>query len=124
MEILLNYNAEPNVQDAPECGSNTPLHIAAEKNGGMLEILELLKRDGGDPTIPNKQKFTCLHISCRNGNLEMTKYLLSIGLDPNARDAYGYSAAYWAKENDHSDLCAILPPPMKTSPTEFFNYMS
>ena len=54
-----------------------------------------------------------MHIACRNGNIEMVKYLLDKGVDANKPDEFGYTAAYWAKENDHPELLPLLPAPKK-----------
>ena len=39
VELLLQYNAEPNVKDNYEVGFNTPLHLAADLN--LLNMMEL-----------------------------------------------------------------------------------
>jgi ankyrin repeat protein len=91
-----------------EVGGNTPMHKATEKN--MIDIIDKFIAYGGDPTIKNKAGFTCLHIAAREGLVEIVKLLLNkgiycltklkiilIGVDPNIRDTYGFSAAYWAK---------------------------
>jgi hypothetical protein len=49
--------------------------------------------------------------------------LLTKGVDPNIRDVYGYSASYWAKENKHTDICEVLPAPLKISKEEFYDYI-
>lgn len=105
IEILLQYGANPNKQENHEIGLNTPLHKATEKN--MIEVVDLFLSFGGDPTVKNKSGFTCLHIAARDGHVEIVKLLLNkgkifpdikvIGIDPNIRDAYGFSASYWAK---------------------------
>ncbi|MFN9898088.1 MAG: ankyrin repeat domain-containing protein, partial [bacterium] len=54
--------------------------------------------------MPNSNGFTCLHIAAKEGYLDMCRRLMAIGCDPNIRDKYGFSAAYWAKENRHKDV--------------------
>ena len=51
--------------------------MAVERN--MIDIMDLFLQCGGDPTIQNQHGFTCLHISVREGQLDMTKFLLSKG---------------------------------------------
>lgn len=63
-----------------EVGGNTAMHKATEKN--MIDIIDKFIYYGGDPTIKNKQGFTCLHIACRDGRLQIVKLLLSKGVDP------------------------------------------
>ena len=49
IQTLLEYKADPNIQENEEIGFNTPLHRAVEKN--MLDIVELFIECGADPTI-------------------------------------------------------------------------
>ena len=78
------------------------MHKATEKN--MIDIIEKFLVCGGDPTVKNKQGFTCLHIAARDGRVEIVKLLINKGVDPNIRDSYGFSAAYWAKQNKHTKV--------------------
>ena len=121
IELLLQFQANPNIQDNLEVGFNTPLHIATDHN--QLNIIELLLDKGGNPSIQNKCGFTCLHIAARNGFLEMTKLLKAKGVDQDIRDHFQNNAAYWAKEYDHHDVMALLTPPLKVSKEEFTEYM-
>ncbi len=43
-------------------------------------------------------------------------------MDPNIRDKMGYSASYWAKENGHAEVVAVLPPPLSISIEEFYEH--
>jgi len=63
----------------------------------MIDIVDKFITFGGDPTIKNKAGFTSLHIAARDGRTEIVKLLLNKGVDPNIRDGFGFSAAYWAK---------------------------
>mgnify|MGYP000742770659 CR=1 FL=1 len=49
IETLLQYDADPNIQENEEIGFNTPMHRAVEKN--MLDAIDLFLQCGGDPTI-------------------------------------------------------------------------
>ena len=114
---MLQYNANPNIQDNFDIGFNTPLHLAAEDN--LVNIMELFLEKGGDPTIKNKWGFTWLHIAARSGFANMVKLLIAKGVDPNIRDKFGNNASYWAKEYDHYEVIEILPEPLKISKEEF-----
>ena len=39
IKTLLEYKADPNLQDHEEIGCNTPVHKAVEKN--MLDVVEM-----------------------------------------------------------------------------------
>ena len=45
-------------------------------------------------------------------------------MDPNIRDSYGFTAAYWAKQNRHNDIVALLPSPLKISKEEFYDHIT
>ena len=47
----------------------------------------------------------------------------NIGCDANIRDAYGFSAAYWAKQNKHNHICDLLPSPLKITKEEFYDHI-
>ena len=79
---------------------------------------------GGDPTIKNKAGQTCLHIAARNGDKEMCKLLLEkAGVDPDLRDAFGFSAAYWAKQNKHQAITDMLPKPLKVTKEDLYDHI-
>ena len=83
IETLLQYGADPNIQENEEIGFNTPLHRATEKN--MLDVIDLFLQCGGDPSIPNKNGFTCLHIAAKMGFLDMCKLLVTKGKLANSK---------------------------------------
>ena len=85
----------------------------------MLDVVDLFLQCGADPTIPNVHGFTCLHVAARVGLLDMTKLLLARGVNPQIRDKYGNSPAYWAKEKRHADVLEVLPDPLKISMQEY-----
>ena len=39
------------------------------------------------------------------------------------RDMHGYTASYWAKHNGHSNIVAVLPPPVKITKEEYYDYI-
>ena len=49
----------------------------------------------------------------------LIKFSLKTGVNPQIRDKYGNSAAYWAKEKGHQEVKEILPDPLKINMQEF-----
>ena len=90
----MQYGAQPNIQDHEDIGGNTPMHIAAEKN--MFKILDQFMNCGGDPEIKNQLGFSCVHIAAREGHVEIIKLMKAKDVNLDARDEFGYNAAYWA----------------------------
>ena len=74
---LLEYGADPNVQENENVGKNTAMHKATELN--MLETIDIFFQHGADGTIQNKNGFTSLHIAAREGLLDMCKLLITKG---------------------------------------------
>ena len=44
-------------------------------------------------------------------------------MDLNIKDNFGFSAAYWAKDNKHKACMDLLPNPVKMSQEEFMAEM-
>ena len=80
IEILLEAKANPNIKENKEIGSNSPMHMCAER--GMIKIMEMFFDEGGDITETNNSGFTCLHIAAREGHTDMVKWLLLKGKQP------------------------------------------
>ena len=53
------------------------MHKAVERN--MIEMMDLFIQCGGDPAIPNKHGFTCLHVAAKAGLVDMCKFLINKG---------------------------------------------
>ena len=122
IEILLQFDANPNLHENKDVGENTPLHLCSEK--GLLDIMDMFLAFGGDPTCKNKAGQTCLHIAARNGDKEMVKLLLEKGnVDPDIRDGFGFSASYWAKANKHQEICEMLPKPLKVTKEDLYSHI-
>ena len=134
IDILLEAGANPNAHENEEIGNNTPMHNAAERN--MIKVTEMFIDLGGDMTATNNRGFTCLHLACREGHTNMVKFLLSkgkfnnilitalfVGADENVRDKFGYTPSYWAHKEKFTEILAILPPPMKRTQQEIYDYM-
>ena len=83
--MLLKYGAQPNIQEYHEVGMATPLYRACEKNflevreREVTQIAELLLLFGADPTIPNKNGFTALHVAARHGHIDIVNLLINKG---------------------------------------------
>ena len=71
----------------------------------MIQIVKIFLQCGGNPELRNQQGFTCLHIAARNGYVDLVKDLRSYSADiEQIRDAYGFTASYWAHQNGHSEI--------------------
>ena len=77
VEMLLEFNAVPNVQDM---NGNTPLHLTTEVATAKL----LLQRGGANPNIPNTNGFSALHMAAKRGDKAIAEELLKHGADSNA----------------------------------------
>ena len=77
IDTLLQYGADPNIQENEQVGWNTPMHRAVELN--MLDVIDRFLECGGDMTIQYKNGFTCLHIAAREGFVDMCKLLVAKG---------------------------------------------
>ena len=64
-----------------------------------------------------------MHIAARDGRVEIVKLLVNKGVDPNIRDSYGFSAAYWAKQNKHTKVQELLPAALKITKEEFYDHI-
>ena len=80
---------------------------------------------GGNPEIRNQMGFSCLHIAARYGYEFLVKDLKNYSADiEHLRDANGFTASYWAKQNGHSAIVQILPPPQRISKEEYYDYIN
>ena len=121
IQMLLQYGADPNLQENHEIGKNTPFHKAVEKN--LYDACKLFITYGGDPTIKNKSGFSALHIAAKDGKAEICELLVNAGVEPAIRDNYGFNPAYWAKQNNHHHLLKYLGEPLKVTKEEFYDHM-
>ena len=97
------------------------MHEATQRN--MIDVVKQLIQCGGDPEIKNQQGFTCLHIAAREGYVELVKLFVSLNVNQDIRDLFGYTASYWALQKDHKDCAALMNPPLKVSKEEYYDYM-
>ncbi|MFO0936327.1 MAG: ankyrin repeat domain-containing protein [Gemmataceae bacterium] len=68
-------------------GSDTPLHVAAERD--HLAIAELLLRHGADVNAIGDMGLTPFHRAANLGHVHLVELLLDHGADPNLRDMHG-----------------------------------
>lgn len=91
IRLLLEYGADPNIihQDY-----GTAILIAIIWNG-TKDAIELLLEYGAKLNTCAARE---LHISLRLGKLEITKFLLEMGEDPNIQDINGNTAMAYARD--------------------------
>ena len=46
-----------------------------------------------------------------------------LGVDPNIRDKYGFSASYWAKRGNFTDIMEMLPGALRITKEEYYEHM-
>ena len=122
IDILLEANAQPNLPDNENIGGNSAMHLATERN--MKDVVAKFINCGGDPEIKNAQGFSCLHIAAREGHADLIKQFITMDINLDERDQYGYNAAYWAHRHKHADIVALLPPPLKVTKEEYYEYIT
>lgn len=79
MKVLLEHNADPNLDD----GASTPLHKAAY-HGSAKAIEHLVK--AGARVQEDPRHTTALHHAAFSGHLDCLNVLLEHGADPNFED--------------------------------------
>lgn len=86
-ELLLKYNANPNVYDQGKC---TPLHWAVSK--GDINATKLLIDFKANPNAQDIVGSTPLHEAVRRKNIAIIELLLAYDFDPNIKDTFDKSA--------------------------------
>ncbi|KAL9652565.1 hypothetical protein ABK040_000133 [Willaertia magna] len=76
--------------------------------GDLDEMNRLVEVDGADVNAYDYDKRTALHIAASEGQLEMTKYLVSVGANINARDRWGHTPYSEAKRFEQYDVKEYL----------------
>jgi len=56
----------------------------------------------------DKQGKTPLHHAAAGGHMHVVQFLLGAGCDSNARDSSGRAASFYAQQNDHDAVFALL----------------
>ncbi len=83
-----------------------PLHAAAA--GRSFEAVKLLV-DAGAPVNGKQEKgWAPLHEAVRQGNAEMTQYLVAHGADPKLQNDEGTSAIGLAAKEERHDILKLL----------------
>ena len=86
---------------------NTPLHLAVERPGGTVEVVETLIQAGANVNASNAKGATPLHQSVYSNNLEIVTALIESGADVDARAQRGRTPLHVLSYTDNPNL-AIL----------------
>lgn len=89
-------------------GWNPPMHRACH---GSCHVLETLVDNRADVRVQADEAFTCLHISCHQGNLSATKLLLRAGAHLYATTSKGFSALHVASGYGYVAVMRVLIEP-------------
>lgn len=113
VKTLLQHGADANVYD--KLGMNPVAHAIRKNN---WTIVQLLLDHGAHIKDVRflKEKVTPLMIAAIEGNISMVDPLLKLGLDRNARDSDGMTAADYARINGHEDMANLLERTVTTVP--------
>jgi ankyrin repeat protein len=84
------------------------LAVQGDAEGFLQEAVRLLTSHGADINEPGTEWKTALMHAAANGNLGLCTVLLSYGADPDARDMFGGTAAYWAEQKGHQRIASLL----------------
>lgn len=69
------------------------------------EMIKLFHQKGGEiVNAVNEQKWNCLHWAAFKGDLELSSYLISIGVDFSAKDEIGRTPLDLATSQNHRDV--------------------
>ena len=71
-------------------------------------VYELLKINGADINISNKEGSTPLHIASKNGNLSICHLLIRDRAAIDALDRCGHTPLSIAEKNEHFLICEML----------------
>lgn len=55
VDILLSFEADPNVKEPPDCGGSTPLHLSTRN--GHIKAVESLLSHGANPNLIDTQVY-------------------------------------------------------------------
>src|SRR5262245_48464482 len=82
--------------------------LEAARTGNLQRVQELLNK-GADIQTKNKYGTTPLFFAAAKGHLEVARFLLEKGADPNQKDTfYGSTAIEWAAQEGHFDVVKLL----------------
>lgn len=108
VEVLLDYGADPEIQEGPQNASGTPLNRAIDY-GHTAIVRHLLKR-GANPRVLDAYNRTIIHSAAVNGQNEILKILFenTTGVDINAQGTNGRTALHDAAYFDYCSTIKIL----------------
>jgi len=78
------------------------------------EMIELLALKGGNIHILNDRNWNALHFSASNGDLQITKYLVSLGIDYKAKNKHGKTpidvakAMKYLEDSKSDEISAVI----------------
>lgn len=124
LEILVEQDADLNIEEHRSVGGFTPLFYAVEENDAR--VAEFLLENDADPNLHDAaMRFTPLHHCARKGLNDMAELLVNYGADGNLRDKEGCNASYWAREMGNEDFLKIagIPPPAAMTAEERFEHL-
>jgi len=76
---------------------------------GRLDIVKFLVDNGIDPnTTKRKSGFTPLMAAVSYGDEEITRYLLSLGVDTEVKDSFNYTAKDYARMTGYKRLIEVI----------------
>jgi len=103
-EFIMQKGMNPNVMSWQHV---TILHDMAQK--GFIDKAELLIKYGANLNLIDEAfQSTPLGLAARWGHIEMVKYLIKQGADPNKAGASWATPLTWAKKKGHVDIERIL----------------
>ena len=112
VNMLLNANADPNVQTASELWA--PLHYACRGFKGSLKIANSLLKATANPNIQDKDGFTPLLVLLNaedkepRNQYDLVNVLLKAGADPNISNKENYTPLFLAAGNGNTSIVVRL----------------
>ena len=104
VEYLISKGADVNAEDAR--GYTAVAWAAENRNPEFIKVLAEAGADLNKLQGPNGEN--ALHIAVRNGNLEVVQYILSRGVDLEAKDSKGRTALFNAALVGYTDVIQAL----------------
>lgn len=114
VEKVLKENPTLDVNRPRAEGNKTALYLACEK--GYSDIVKLLLErkadamicDAAPPALRDGMRYSALTVAARNGNVEVVKLLLDVGMDMESRDDGRRTALWTAAANKQIEVVQLL----------------